>query len=339
MAREPSSAPLTYPSVNEDLLSDLKKGGYRTIALQVPAGLIPQAEDIAASIRSATNASVIQISRPCFGACDPPTPSEMLGADAFVALGHAPISNMHLRVPTYLAEMRIPPVNTKDIAAMIAKSDIPRRLGGVASIQHLDLLQALREELGPLGVQLYIGRGGRRLGYAGQALGCNYSSATEVEADVDGFVLLGTGTFHLLGLAYSVKKPVWNLDPLQKVLEGPVDRESLLKKRLLLIGKAMDARSWGVLVSTFSGQFRRSLALRLVEKADRKGLEASIITCDRLSPSDLEGRKLDAYVSTACPRIALDDGHLYPRPMLTPPEFLAAIGEKPMLPYRFDTFP
>jgi len=43
-------------------------------------------------------------------------------------------------------------------------------------------------------------------------------------------------------------------------------------------------------------------------------------------------------VNTACPRIALDDGANYPKPVLTPPEFLMAIGELPLEPYRFDTY-
>ncbi|EQD62740.1 Diphthamide synthesis, DPH1/DHP2, partial [mine drainage metagenome] len=57
-----------------------------------------------------------------------------------------------------------------------------------------------------------------------------------------------------------------------------------------------------------------------------------------LDPRDLEGRDLEAYVNTACPRIALDDRALYGRPLLTPPEFLMALGELPLTPYRFDTY-
>ena len=48
---------------------------------------------------------------------------------------------------------------------------------------------------------------------------------------------------------------------------------------------------------------------------------------ERLDPRDLEGRAFDAYVNTACPRIALDDGASFGRPVLTPPEFLMALGE------------
>ena len=80
------------------------------------------------------------------------------------------------------------------------------------------------------------------------------------------------------------------------------------------------------------------MASALVARARARGLEAEVFTATRLDPRDLEGRDVDAFVNTACPRIALDDSDLYPRPMLTPPEFLMAIGELPLEPYRFDTY-
>ena len=79
-------------------------------------------------------------------------------------------------------------------------------------------------------------------------------------------------------------------------------------------------------------------ALALQERAQSRGREAEILVFDRLDPRDLEGRDLEAYVNTACPRIVLDDGELYSKPMLTPPEFLMALGELPLEPYRFDTY-
>ncbi|EQD49971.1 Diphthamide synthesis, DPH1/DHP2, partial [mine drainage metagenome] len=73
-------------------------------------------------------------------------------------------------------------------------------------------------------------------------------------------------------------------------------------------------------------------------RARAAGREAELLYFDRLDPRDLEGRAFEAYVNTACPRIALDDGPSYARPVLTPPEFLMALGERPLAPYRFDTY-
>jgi 2-(3-amino-3-carboxypropyl)histidine synthase len=159
-----------------------------------------------------------------------------------------------------------------------------------------------------------------------------------VAADVDAFLFVGTGQFHPVGLAFAVDRPVWSLDPLQNVLEGPIDRGALVRRRQLTVATTRDALRWGILVSSFAGQNRMATALALQERAQSRGREAEILLFDRLDPRDLEGRALDAYVNTACPRIALDDGELYSKPVLTPPEFLMALGELPLEPYRFDTY-
>jgi 2-(3-amino-3-carboxypropyl)histidine synthase len=339
MNAEPTENTSTYPSLDEKLLGDLKRAGYRRVALQVPGGLVPQVSAMAQKIEHETGAHVIQITRPCFGACDPPTIDEMGGAEALIALGHGPILNMPHPIPTYLIEMRATNVDVAPLVDLIVENRLPKRLGGVATIQHLDQLLLLSAALKEEGYSLEIGRGGRRLAYAGQALGCNYSSATSIEPNVDGFLLLATGTFHPMGLTLSVSKPVWSLDPLQSLIEGPLDREKMVSKRFIEIARAMDAQNWGILVSSFAGQFRLPLAERLKEKARAKGKDAYILTFGRLDPQDLEGQGLDAYVVTACPRIALDDGHMFKRPILTPSEFLSAIGERPLTPYVFDAFP
>lgn len=277
------------------------------------------------------------MSRACFGACDPPSLAEAGGAEALVTLGHARIRNMAEHIPEYYVEMRTGSGDAPRVAELAA-SRVPARVGLVASVQHMDLLGPLRDELGKRGTAARVGTGGARLSYPGQALGCNYTTATSIEPDVDAFLFLGTGRFHPVGLALSVEKPVWALDPLQMDLEGPYDRESLVRQRLMTVAKAMDARRWGVLVSTFPGQMRMTLASRLADRAREKGREAALVTFERLDPGDLVGRGFDAYVSTACPRIAIDDGALYDRPLLTPPEFLSAIGARPLAPYRFDTY-
>lgn len=326
-----------YPTFNDALLRDLKAAGYRRIALQVPAGLVREAADLGRRIEEQTGAKVVHLNRACFGACDPPSLAESAKSDALVTLGHAPIPNMEAPMPEYYVEMRYGGGNARAVAELIRPS-LPQRMGLVASIQHMDLLEPLASALEGMGAVVKIGKGGARLAYAGQALGCNYTTAIAVESEVDCFLFLGTGMFHPIGLALSVSKPVWAIDPLQLELNGPLDRESIISKRLMTIAKAMDARRWGVLVSTFPGQMRRSLAGRLVEKAREKGREATVISFDRLDPRDLTGRPFDAYVSTACPRIAIDDGGLYEKPMLTPQEFLSAISERPLTPYMFDTY-
>ncbi len=326
------------PTLGPELLRDLRDAGYRKVVLQTPAGLVRDASVLSARIQDETGIAVVTLVRACFGACDPPSPEEAPGAEAIITLGHAPIPNMPLRLPTFFVEMRQEGRSADVLAADLARTSLPRRLGLVGSIQHLDLLPSLAKELEARGFTPRWGRGGRRLAYAGQALGCNYTGAEEVLPEVDGYLFLGTGRFHPLGLAYAVDRPVWALDPLSGELSEPLDREGMIRRRLLTIAQVTGARRWGILASSFDGQNRQGMAFALKARAEARGREADILVFDRLDPRDLVGRSLDAYVSTACPRIALDDGEQFPRPILTPPEFLSALGDRPLLPYRFDTY-
>ncbi len=330
--------PHVFAQVGPELYRDLRERHPRRIALQVPAGLVRNAHELAQQIREATGAPVFLTGRACFGACDGPMPDEVSGADVAVVLGHAPIPNMVPPLPTYFVEMRHPGGNPQRLAEIVAAARLPERLGIVASVQHLDLVPGLERELVRSGYAPRVGTGDHRLAYAAQALGCNYTGAEAIAAQVDAYLFLGTGRFHPVGLALATDRPVHALDPLQETLEPPIDRGAIVRRRQLLVAGVRDARRWGILVSTFAGQNRTATALTLQLRARRHGREAEILTFSRTDPRDLEGRALDAYVNTACPRIALDDSDLYPRPMLTPPEFLMALGEIPLEPYRFDTY-
>ncbi len=335
---ELTPSPPVFSAVGPELFEAVRASRPRRVVLQVPAGLVRDAAELAGRLRDALGVAVDLAARPCFGACDPPTADEAPRADAAIVLGHAPIPNVRSPRATFFVELRSPGGDPEALARVVQAAGLPQRLGLVASVQHLDLLPRLGEALAARGFRPKVGRGDHRLAYAGQALGCNYTGAEEVAPDVDGHLFLGTGRFHPIGLAFAVDRPVWALDPLRGRLEAPIDRGALVRRRQLLVATVRDARRWGILVSTFAGQNRSPTALALQARATAHGRSAELILSQRLDPSDLLGRDLDAYVSTACPRIALDDSANYPKPVLTPPEFLMALGELPLEPYRFDTY-
>jgi 2-(3-amino-3-carboxypropyl)histidine synthase len=336
--RSPVPLSRVFAKMGPELEVAIREAQPRRVILQVPAGLVRNAHDLAARLRESTGVPVDLANRPCFGACDFPSGDEAPRADLAVVLGHAPIPNVPLTRSTFFVEMREPGGDPESLAEILRAAKLPLRLGLVASVQHLDLVEPLRLALGRRGYTTRVGSGDHRLAYPAQALGCNYTGAEAIANEVDAFVFLGTGQFHPIGLAFAVDRSVHALDPLQGTLEPPIDRAALIRKRQLVVAGVRDARRWGILVSTFAGQNRSPTALSLQAKARARGWDAEILLFDRLDGRDLEGRAFDAYVNTACPRIALDDGGNYPKPILTPPEFLMALGELPLEPYRFDTY-
>lgn len=57
---------------------------------------------------------------------------------------------------------------------------------------------------------------------------------------------------------------------------------------------------------------------------------------EEVGPEQLLPYDVGAFVSTACPRLAIDDQMRYPKPMLTPVELEIVMGERNWDNYHLD---
>jgi 2-(3-amino-3-carboxypropyl)histidine synthase len=86
------------------------------------------------------------------------------------------------------------------------------------------------------------------------------------------------------------------------------DIKKLEKIRYGRIMKAKDAKSFAILVTAKTGQHMLlANAEELKRKIESRGYSAFIISMDEITNERLMGIKCDAFVNTACPRIA--DAH------------------------------
>src|SRR5205807_4744006 len=67
-----------------------------------------------------------------------------------------------------------------------------------------------------------------------------------------------------------------------------------------------------------SSDLRMELATDLKALAEKHGKQANLFLMDLVAPELLQGYRVDAWVNTACPRIAIEDILQYKQPMLTP---------------------
>jgi 2-(3-amino-3-carboxypropyl)histidine synthase len=213
------------------------------------------------------------------------------------------------------------------------------KLGLVGSIQHLHLLEDYKVMLENEGFDVIIPTGGDRLTFPGQVLGCNYSGD---DPSIGHYLFLGSGDFHPIGLVLHTGKPLSILDPYtSEAREMSLEQiERILRQRFGLIMAADGAKSFGILIGEKPGQMRRSMALRLKRLLEKHGKKGYLLALEHVGPELIDFYPVDAFVNTACPRIAIDDSVKYAKPLLTPFELEVILGEKQWEEgYQFDEIP
>jgi 2-(3-amino-3-carboxypropyl)histidine synthase len=213
------------------------------------------------------------------------------------------------------------------------------KLGLVGSIQHLHLIFDYKERLEAAGFEVEVPVGGARLTFPGQVLGCNYSGDQD---DIGHYLFLGSGDFHPIGLVLHTGKPLAMLDPYSgDAEEMSFERiERILRQRFGLIIACDQAKTFGILIGEKPGQMRRTLALRMKKILEKHGKKGYLLALEHVGPELIDFYPVDAFVNTACPRIAIDDSVRYAKPLITPFELEVALGEKKWeMGYQFDEIP
>lgn len=358
----------------EELIERIQKNDNRLVALQVPEGLKMQALEMMDEIESESGAKVVLAADPCYGACDlVHDKMKMMGVELVAHMGHSqmnidsgmptqfidvtydgdpelapvlPMLNAHLQIAKKRMEDQPSEKLTEEEAQERFMDAVGRmtplkdtKLGLVGSIQHLHLLPEFHERLEQAGFDVTIPMGGARLTFPGQVLGCNYSGDDDT---IGHYLFLGSGDFHPIGLVLHTGKPLAMLDPYSgDAIEMSFERiERILRQRFGLIMSSMDAEKFGILIGEKPGQMRRTLALRMKRLLEKHGKKGYLLALEHVGPELIDFYPVDAFVNTACPRIAIDDAVRYRKPLITPFELEVALGEKKWeTGYMFDEIP
>jgi 2-(3-amino-3-carboxypropyl)histidine synthase len=319
----------------------IKKKNYSLVVLQLPEGLKRYTPKLVDFLEKNSGADIIISGDPCFGACDTLHPGFLFpGVDAAVQIGHAPMPAMkHLPIPTLFVNA----TSDLDVTLVIEKA-LPllkdKKIGLATTAQHIHRLDEVKKKLGGHNLASFIGKGDSRIAFPGQILGCNFSAATSIKEKVDIFLFIGSGDFHPLGLLLATGKQVIAADP----YTGSVREKELLdlkdmvlRQRYGAIARSRDAMVFGILVGTKQGQQRITLARKIKEMIEMANKKSYMIMMGTFSLSPLEGfTGFDCFVSTACPRIAIDDYTQYKTPIITPVEVEILLGHKKWEDYRLD---
>ena len=311
----------------------INDGGFSSVALQLPEGLKVRAAEVSDFLHSSTGAEIIVVGYPCYGACDLLYYKGV--ADALIHYGHSPIPSMGDDPNVMYVESRSDA--TVDPSVMDSLASLPQRVGLLATVQYLGLIPSVKGMLEKSGRTALVGKGDRRICHPGQVLGCNCTAAESISDEVDAFLFIGEGDFHPLAAAFGMQKSVLVLIPgTGEVRSMGETRDRILRRRFAAIQRASAADSFLVIQCSKAGQNRSAEADLMVRKLREHGKTAYKVILEEVTPMSLMAYRVDAFVNTACPRIAMDDSARYDRPMLTIPEAEIVLGERTWDGYAFD---
>lgn len=275
----------------EDLIDQIKKHKAKKVLLQLPEGLKTSALEIVAALEKESIECIFS-GEACYGACDiKDSEASMLGCDILVHVGH---NKFYVDFKTAVPVLYYPYFLEKSIKDFDASMIKEKKLGVVASVQHLNIMEDAKKILEKKGKTVFLG---------GQILGCWTVNAEKISSSVDAFLFIGSGKFHALALR---EKKVYVLD-LEKMSIELLDTAQQEKIRWARISNAREAKTFAVLVSSKKGQFQLlGRAEEIKKRIEKSGRSAFVVIMDEINDQKLLGIKADAFVNTACPRIADD---------------------------------
>jgi len=303
------------------LIEEVRNRAAKRVLIQLPNGLKSKGTYLSRLIEERTGATVFISSKPCYGGCDLPICSaKAVKADLVVHYGHTPfIAQSEIPVVYFFAKA------TLDLTELLRKLRIflrrSKRIGIGTTVQHLHALEDFIRSLEDLGYEVMIPSEGKGTKLKGQIIGCDYSSLKQISEKVDLFLILGS-YFHGLGAALTLDKPVILADPYSNSVSNMEPyKGKILKQRYAFVEKAKNAKAFGLLLSTKTGQFNLNLALALRELLAKAGKTVIMLVDEEIVPEYLTNfTDIEIFVDLACPRLATDDPKRFGKPILTPLE-------------------
>jgi 2-(3-amino-3-carboxypropyl)histidine synthase len=323
------------------VIEKINKKNIKIIALQIPEGLKHYSYTIVEHLKKNINSEIIVVADPCFGACDI-ADNELgkIGAELIIHLGHTPILNSKkYAIPVEFVNA-FSSIDIKKVINNSLKYLKGKKIKIVTTAQHIHKLDEVKKILENHNFNAIISKGNERIAFEGQVLGCNFSVSLSNNEDYDCILFLGSGTFHPLGLILNSKKPVVVADPYTNtVKKDEIEdlKDQILRQRYGAIANSKNSKIFGILVGLKTGQQRIKLVNEIKKLLIDHQKKYLIISMNYFLPTSLEGfRDIDCFVSTACPRIAIDDYLKYKKPIITPIELEILLDKRVWEDYEFD---
>jgi len=305
--------------------SALSSARRAKVLVQIPEGLKPYAPEIAERISSfAPDAEVVIDLNPVYGSCMI-MPEYARDYDLILHLGHDPYPLWIGPRNIIYVGLRSRSVADEDVVAELAniiKGEYGARVALYTTHQHFHDVKRIVSLLRKNNLTVV-----NDLKYS-VITGCWFSDLDKaVNSGVDALIAYAGGRFHALGMGLRTggNVPVLRLDPYRNMAEDFTPE--VLKVLRLRYGKirgALDAEKF-MIVDGVSGQHRPNLVRLVSDSLKEIGArvligQAFVLNIEALR--NIDSLRIDAYVVTSCPRLAIEDLANFHKPVLTPGEAL-----------------
>ncbi|RRT75092.1 hypothetical protein B296_00027689 [Ensete ventricosum] len=292
----------------------LASAASRRPALQLPDGLLMYALPLADILLSASTLrldDVLILADPTYGACClDDYAASALAADQLIHYGHSclvPVPSSRLPVLYVFVSIRVDVDRLFVSAVQAAKS--------LLSAEGFDVTVPQAKPLS-----------------AGEVLGCTAPTIPRSK-EIEAIVFVADGRFHLEAfMIANPGVPAFRYDPYLGILVlEEYDHKGMKMARKDAILAAREAKRWGVILGTLGRQGNTRVLDRVVEHMEEKALEWTVVLMSEISPARIAlfGDSVDAWVQIACPRLSIDWGEGFTKPMLTTFELDIALGYVP----------
>lgn len=308
-----------------------------SIALQFPEGLLLFATTISDILSTfCPNTTYYILSDVTYGACciDDYT-ARALNCDLLIHYAHScliPISKEKIATLYIFVDISI---DEPHLLATLTRNFPPgKTLALVSTVQFNSTLHTLRSKLEAEGLHILIPQ--IHPLSKGEVLGCtapsiSLKSSTSPLPTADSLIYLGDGRFHLeAAMIASPNLPAYRYDPYSRTLTSESYSHSLmLSSRSSSMQQARHAKSWGLILGALGRQGNPHTMQLIENHLTRKGIPFVNLLLSEIFPGKLAMfQEVECWVQIACPRLSIDWGHAFEKPLLTPWEALVVLGDE-----------
>ncbi|XP_075651179.1 2-(3-amino-3-carboxypropyl)histidine synthase subunit 1 [Castanea sativa] len=296
--------------------------GAKRLALQLPEGLLMYSlvlSDIFTSFASISHCFVL--GDVTYGACCvDDLAASALGADLLIHYGHSclvPIDSTSIPCLYVFVDIQIDTSCLLQTLELNLPTTTTLFLAG--TIQFASAIRAIKPDLEKIGFRVSIPQS-KPLS-AGEVLGCTAPRVPKIEGEDKAIVFVADGRFHLEAIMIANPEiKAFRYDPyLGKLLLEEYDHKGMKESRRDAILKAREAKSWGIVLGTLGRQGNPRSLERLEAKMREKDLDYTVVLMSEISPGRvaLFEDSVDAWIQIACPRLSIDWGDAFKKPLLT----------------------